>query len=201
MMEQLLAKKKKQRSGAPPIGSGGTTQGRMTTPHPGGRSDVAPTRPTSNVKNDSSYQIPAPSQSDRTVQIGPGVEFEGTIQDCDELIIEGSVQAIVTAARLLILNEGSFSGAAMVSEAKVQGKFDGDLTAASKLTVESTGQVAGEIRYAKLEILSGGTLTGDIGVYVEGGPSALRETTSMRKTPEESQEKTLAAASKTSPRK
>jgi cytoskeletal protein CcmA (bactofilin family) len=197
MMEQLLAKKKKQRSGAAPIGATRTNQGTMTTSHPVNRSDAPPARASSSTKNDGSYQIPAPSQSDRTVQIGPGVEFEGTIQDCDELIIEGSVQAIVTAARLLILNDGSFSGAAMVSEAKVQGKFDGDLTASSKLTVESTGRVAGEIRYAMLEILSGGTLTGDIGVYVEGGAKTPNETTALGKASDE----TPAPALKRPPRK
>jgi hypothetical protein len=140
MLEQILAKKKKQRSGAAPIGASASHQGTMAAPHPVGRPDAPATRPSSSAKNDSSYQIATPSRSDRTVQIGPGVEFEGTIQDCDELIIEGTVQAIVTAARMLILDDGSFSGAAMVSEAKVQGKFDGDLTASSKLTVESTGR-------------------------------------------------------------
>ncbi|MBL4719924.1 MAG: polymer-forming cytoskeletal protein [Alphaproteobacteria bacterium] len=160
MMEQLLAKKKKkQQSAAAP--SADTT----TSPRYSARSDPATTRRSSESGADATYHIPAPSPNDRAVQIGPGVEFEGTIQNCDELIIEGTVKATITATRMLVLEGGCFTGAAMVGEAKVQGQFDGALTASSKLTVETTGHVSGEIRYAELEISSGGVLTGDIGEY------------------------------------
>ncbi len=103
----------------------------------------------------------------RSVLVGPGVEFDGTIRHCDEVVIEGTVTADITAAYLLIREAGLFSGSAEVGKAEIHGHYDGTLTASAKLLIHETGRVAGDINYAQLEINSGGVLTGNVSLVTD----------------------------------
>jgi cytoskeletal protein CcmA (bactofilin family) len=113
---------------------------------------------------------PQPGTTDlvqRSVLIGLGVEFDGIIRDCDEVVIEGTVTADIKAVNLLIREAGIFSGSAAVEKAEIDGQYDGTLTASSKLLIHETGRVAGDINYAQLEVSSGGILTGEVSVFTD----------------------------------
>jgi cytoskeletal protein CcmA (bactofilin family) len=100
----------------------------------------------------------------RTVLIGPGVAFDGSIGNCDEVIIEGTVKATITATHLLVKETGVFTGSAEVAKAEIDGEYEGSLIASSMLQKHQTGRVTGDINYAQLEIASGGILTDTISV-------------------------------------
>ncbi len=112
----------------------------------------------------SSPQPTASSVEKRSVLIGPGVEFEGSLGNCDEVIIEGTVKATITATHLLVKGGGVFSGSAEVAKAEIDGEYDGSLIASSMLQIHQTGRVTGDINYAQLEVASGGILTGTVSV-------------------------------------
>ena len=61
-----------------------------------------------------------------------------------------------------IAEGGSFSGKVSIDVAEVHGTFDGELTAREQLIIHATGRVKGTIRYGKLLIESGGTISGEI---------------------------------------
>jgi len=103
----------------------------------------------------------------RSVLIGPGVEFDGSLGHCDEVVIEGTVKASITTAHLIVKASGKFSGTATVNEAEIEGQYTGTLTANSQLQILKTGKVAGEINYAQLEVLTGGILSGNVDVFTE----------------------------------
>jgi cytoskeletal protein CcmA (bactofilin family) len=129
----------------------------------------------------SAYSPVSNTDSQRSALIGPGVYFEGTLQNCDEVVIDGTVKATIVADRMLVRESGSFSGTATVNDAAVLGEFDGTLTAATKLTVNATGRVSGAISYAALEIASGGVLTGDINVVDDASGGQMLDAAEITK--------------------
>ena len=98
----------------------------------------------------------------RKLVVGREICLNGEITSCDTLVVEGEVEATLTDARLIdIATTGLFKGSAIVDQAEISGRFDGDLTARDSLTVYAGGHVSGTIRYGKIVIESGGEIRGD----------------------------------------
>jgi len=173
MINKLIAKKRNNSSGVKPV-----PQERLDVQMPPG-SERAATVLESNLyfhraplqdmmtPRTPIQQPAASSAKKRSVLIGPGVEFDGSLENCDEVVIEGTVRATITAAHLLVKAAGTFSGSADVEKAEVEGDYEGTLTARSQLQIHQTGRVTGDINYARLEIASGGILTGQVSVYID----------------------------------
>ncbi len=97
------------------------------------------------------------------LSIGPNINLKGVeISNCDVLVIEGNVDATITSKVMEIAKPGRFSGTANIDIAEIHGDFSGELTARTKLVVHGTGRVTGTIRYGKLVVAEGGTLTGEL---------------------------------------
>ena len=97
------------------------------------------------------------------LSIGPNINLKGVeISNCDVLLIEGNVDATITSKVMEIAKPGRFSGTAVIDIAEIHGDFSGELTARTKLVVHGTGRVTGTIRYGKLVVAEGGTLTGEL---------------------------------------
>jgi len=98
----------------------------------------------------------------RKLVVGREICLNGKITSCDILVVEGEVEATLTDARLIdVADTGLFKGSAIVDEAEISGRFEGDLTARNLLTVHAGGQVSGTIRYGRIVIESGGEIRGD----------------------------------------
>jgi cytoskeletal protein CcmA (bactofilin family) len=95
--------------------------------------------------------------------VGPDVKLKGAeILDCDTLVVEGRVEAVMDSRVIRITENGAFCGKVGIDVAEIFGEFDGDLTARQQLIIHSTGRVHGKIRYGKLLVEEGGTLSGDV---------------------------------------
>ena len=106
------------------------------------------------------------------LSIGPNINLKGVeISNCDVLVIEGNVDATITSKVMEIAKPGRFSGTAVIDIAEIHGDFSGELTARSKLVVHGTGRVTGTIRYGKLVVAEGGTLTGELKQLDSSGES------------------------------
>lgn len=133
-----------------------------------------PLHPTlQNVSSASARSAPAPqadsplapdsAASGSRLIVGPDVKLKGAeILDCDTLIVEGRVEAVMDSRVIRITEQGSFNGKVGIDVAEIFGEFEGDLTARQHLIIHSTGRVHGKIRYGKLLVEEGGTLSGDI---------------------------------------
>jgi cytoskeletal protein CcmA (bactofilin family) len=87
----------------------------------------------------------------------------GQISACEKLVVEGRVEAVLEACRVIEIAEtGSFKGSADIEEAEIRGRLDGKLSVRGKLVVRSTGRVSGEIRYGQIEIEAGGEISGNV---------------------------------------
>ncbi len=108
----------------------------------------------------------------RTLVVGRGISVQGTIQDAERLVVEGTVEAAMTngLAELAIASGGVFKGEVEVDEAEVAGTIDGTLTARNTLIIRSTGRVLGTARCRRLQVEDGGQITGRIEMLGETAP-------------------------------
>ncbi|MBB5193612.1 cytoskeletal protein CcmA (bactofilin family) [Silvimonas terrae] len=126
------------------------------------RAEHVPVSVQAETKAPAAPQAPADHGGNRLI-VGPDVKLRGAeILDCDTLVVEGRVEATMDSRVIRIAEGGSFSGKVSIDVAEVHGTFDGELTAREQLIIHATGRVKGTIRYGKLLIESGGTISGEI---------------------------------------
>lgn len=95
--------------------------------------------------------------------VGREICLSGEIKTCDQLVVEGKVEATLTDSRNLEISEsGFFKGSASIQEADISGRYQGDLTVSGCLRIRATGSVEGDVRYGELEIERGGRLSGTV---------------------------------------
>ncbi len=99
----------------------------------------------------------------RTLVVGRGISVQGTVQDAERLVVEGTVEAsMIHATELSIAPGGVFKGEVEVEDAEIAGTIDGTLTVRASLVVRSTGRVLGTARCRRLQVEDGGQITGRI---------------------------------------
>ncbi|MDE2390881.1 MAG: polymer-forming cytoskeletal protein [Rhodospirillales bacterium] len=104
----------------------------------------------------------------RTLVVGRGISVQGTVQDAERLVVEGTVEAtMINANELSIAPGGVFKGEVEVDDAEVAGTIDGTLVARATLVVRSTGRVLGTARCRRLQVEDGGQITGRIEMLSE----------------------------------
>ena len=105
----------------------------------------------------------------RTLVVGRGISVQGTVQDAERLVVEGTVEAsMIRATELSIAQGGVFKGAVEVEEAEIAGTIDGTLTARGNLIVRATGKVLGTANYRRLQVEDGGQITGELKMTSDG---------------------------------
>jgi cytoskeletal protein CcmA (bactofilin family) len=104
----------------------------------------------------------------RTLVVGKGISVQGTVQDAERLVVEGTVEAsMIHATELSISPGGVFRGEVEVEDAEVAGTIDGTLTARGNLVVRASGRVLGTARCRRLQVEDGGQITGRIEMLTE----------------------------------
>ena len=99
----------------------------------------------------------------RTLVVGRGISVQGTVQDAERLVVEGTVEAsMIHATELAISPGGIFKGEVEVEDAEIAGVIDGTLTARGSLIVRATGKVQGTARCRRLQVEDGGQISGHI---------------------------------------
>lgn len=155
-------------------------------------------RATDHTPTPSSTYVPPGSVSNTAIAarpdearltVGRNIRLKGEISACDVLVVEGEVEASVKCRLLEVAKGGVFRGQADVETAEIHGHVDGQLSTSKILKVMGGGRVEGRIRYATIEVASGGQLGGDIGMlsadashgHVNGVPSAADLTSALNR--------------------
>ncbi|HXP30252.1 MAG TPA: polymer-forming cytoskeletal protein [Stellaceae bacterium] len=109
----------------------------------------------------------------RRLIVGRDISLSGDITSCDELVVEGSVEANIANCRQIeIAESGLFKGSATIEEADVRGRFEGTLTVRGRLFIRNAGKVTGTVRYGQIEIERGGQISGDVEANPSTAPTA-----------------------------
>ena len=137
-----------------------TASGERATPSPASTGTLPPA-PTTQEVHDAPASAGTPSGA--RLIVGRNVKLKGVeISDCEMVVVEGQVEASVTAKGMQIAKPGTLKGNAVIDIAEIDGDFTGELTAHTKLVVNGTGRVSGTIRYGSLIVAEGGEVTGDV---------------------------------------
>lgn len=113
------------------------------------------------------------STDSKKLIVGRGINLNGEIRTCDSLVVEGTVEAVLSDCRSVELAPtGQFKGSATIEVADISGRFDGELTVNGRLTVRATGKVLGKVHYGQLEIERGGIISGTIEALPETAQAA-----------------------------
>lgn len=103
------------------------------------------------------------NQATNRLVIGSGLKIKcGEIEECDHLMVEGCVDALLNCNTIAIGCDGKFIGKAEVERADISGIFEGELIVKGLLVVRASAKVLGKISYGQLKIEEGGELSGDI---------------------------------------
>jgi cytoskeletal protein CcmA (bactofilin family) len=113
---------------------------------------------------------PLPEPPPRTATPDPnrlvidrGITLSGEISACEQLVVEGRVEASLSrASSLEVAASGQFKGSAAVDSAEIFGLFEGELTVRRRLVIHSGGRASGTIRCGEIEVERGGRLSGKV---------------------------------------
>src|SRR4051794_40436297 len=100
-----------------------------------------------------------------TTIIAPEARIEGAkISHCQILQVAGRlVDVTLTEIEVLeIASGGHFEGTAKVSSMRVAGKATGTIKVTGTLSVTESGHVDGTVRYGRISIADGGSITGTL---------------------------------------
>ena len=107
----------------------------------------------------------------RTLVVGRGISVQGSVQDAERLVVEGTVEATnIRAQELSVAPGGVFRGEIEVEEAELAGTIDGTLVAHGTLVVRSSGKLLGAARCRRLQVEDGGQISGRIEMLTENTP-------------------------------
>jgi len=108
----------------------------------------------------------------RTLVVGRGISVQGTVQDAERLVVEGTVEASkISATELVVSAGGVFRGEVEVEDAELAGTVDGSLIVRGSLTIRASGRLLGKTRCRRLQVEDGGQITGHLEMITDGSSS------------------------------
>ena len=95
--------------------------------------------------------------------IGPGMHVVGECTTDGTLRIEGSVQGSVRAGKAVVVGkDGSVEGDVFTQDAVVSGRIVGTLVAESRLELQATCRIEGEVSARRMQLEEGAILNGTV---------------------------------------
>jgi len=131
--------------------------------------------------------IPAPHENAISI-IGPGMRVIGDCETEGTIRVEGVVQGTVRAAKAVVIGkDGSIQGDVFTQDAVVGGKVVGTVVAESRLELQATCVIEGEIRARRIKLEEGGRVNGTVQtgeVKIPTSPHAAQPAPAPRPVPE-----------------
>lgn len=115
------------------------------------------------MARDNRTEMPGKDMSDVVSVIGPGMEIVGDIK-CDGTVrLEGRVEGSIKASKSVVVGrEGSVTGDIETQDVVVAGKVNGTVIGASRVELQDTCHVEGDIRSRRIKLDEGGRVEGSL---------------------------------------
>lgn len=95
--------------------------------------------------------------------IGAGMSVVGDCTTDGTLRIEGTVEGTVRAAKAVVVGrEGVVDGSVTTQDAVIAGRITGTVTADSRLEVQASARIDGEVRARRMQLEEGALLNGTL---------------------------------------
>ncbi len=137
-------------------------------------------------------EAPANTEDEKLV-VGARIHLRGQVTKCDALIVEGHMEGSANGRMVQVAKGGTFLGEAEVETAEISGNFEGQLTVSNKLIIRSTGEVSGKIQYLRIQIESGGKISGQVEVAPDKKSAPPSDNSDRPAEPEELADASMAS--------
>jgi len=124
------------------------------------------------MARDNRNEAPGKEMSDVVSVIGPGMEIVGDIK-CDGTVrLEGRVEGSVKASKSVVVGrEGSVTGDIETQDVVVAGRVSGTVIGASRVELQDTCHVEGDIRSRRIKLDEGGRVEGSLHMGTDAQPN------------------------------
>lgn len=106
-----------------------------------------------------------PGEADDSVIsiVGPGMLVTGDLETDGTVRVEGAVEGDIRAGKAVVVGkEGRVSGNIVTQDAVLSGTVQGSLTAASRLEVQATATIEGDVHARRIHLEEGAVLNGTV---------------------------------------
>ena len=124
---------------------------------------------------------PRPNESSMSI-IGPGMRIKGDLVTEGTVRVEGTIEGTVRAGKAVVIGkEGEVIGDVITQDAVVGGRVRGTVTAESRLELQATAQIEGQIsaRAQHLILEEGCRFNGQVQMVADEPQRALPASTGM----------------------
>lgn len=95
--------------------------------------------------------------------IGPGMKVVGDVSSDGTIRVEGRVDGSITAAKSVVVGkDGTVKGDISTQDAIIAGKVNGSVAAESRIELQATCSVQGDIRSRRVKLDEGGQVDGQL---------------------------------------
>lgn len=95
--------------------------------------------------------------------IGPGMTIVGDCESGGTIRVEGSVNGSVKAGKAVVIGkQGVVVGDVVTQDAVISGRVEGTLVAASRLELQATSHIEGEVHTRRMQLEEGAVLNGSV---------------------------------------
>lgn len=95
--------------------------------------------------------------------IGPGMKIVGDCETEGTLRVEGTVEGSVKAGKAVVIGKkGIIKGDISTQDAVISGRVEGTLVAASRLELQATCHIEGEVHTRRMQLEEGAVLNGSV---------------------------------------
>ncbi len=95
--------------------------------------------------------------------IGPGMRVDGDCNTEGTLRIEGHIKGTVRAGKAVVVSkDGVVEGDVVTQDAIIGGRVTGSVSAESRLELQATCEIQGEIRARRIKLDEGGQINGNV---------------------------------------
>ncbi len=95
--------------------------------------------------------------------IGPGMTIVGDCETDGTVRVEGTVKGSISAGKAVVVGrQGHVSGDINTQDAVISGRVDGRLSAASRLELQATCHIEGEVHTRRMQLEEGAVLNGTV---------------------------------------
>ena len=114
--------------------------------------------------------------SDVVSIVGPGMKIVGDCSSDGTIRVEGHVEGSVNAAKSVVVGEkGTVLGDVATQDAIVAGRVEGSIRADSRVELQSTCQVKGNIESRRIKLDEGGRVDGQLKMGAPAGKKSAEE--------------------------
>ena len=104
--------------------------------------------------------------------IGPGMTIVGDCQTDGTVRVEGSIEGSIKAGKAVVVGkQGVVTGDIVTQDAVISGRVEGTVTAASRLELQATCRIDGEVQTRRMQLEEGAVLNGNVVM----GPDAVKK--------------------------